>query len=70
MSNEQSKYFRGTVFNAIFINISAMSWQSFLLWEEIEVSAENHRPVAIHRKTLSINAPSHAPRHQQDSKLR
>ena len=54
---------RVTVLFTTFNNISAMSWLSFLLWEETEVSAQNHWPVAIHWKTLSYNAPSHTPRH-------
>ena len=36
------------VFNATFNNISAISWRSVLLVEEIRVSGENHRPVASH----------------------
>jgi hypothetical protein len=36
------------VFNAIFVHISFISWQSVLLVEETRVSGENHRPVAIH----------------------
>jgi hypothetical protein len=34
------------VFNAIFNNNSAISWQWVLLVEEIGVSGENHRPAA------------------------
>ena len=34
------------VFNATFNNISAISWQSVLLVEEIGVPGENHRPAA------------------------
>ena len=41
------------VFNAIFNNISVISWRSVLLVEEIGVPLENHRPVASHRQTLS-----------------
>jgi hypothetical protein len=33
------------VFNAIFNNISVVSWRSVLLVEEIGVSYENNRPV-------------------------
>ena len=33
------------VSNATFNNISIVSWWSFLLVEESEVLAENHRPV-------------------------
>ena len=36
------------VFNAIFNNISVISWQSLLLVEETGVPGENHRPVASH----------------------
>jgi hypothetical protein len=35
-------------FNATFNNISAISWWSVLLAEEIGGSAENHQPVASH----------------------
>jgi hypothetical protein len=38
----------GVVFNATFINISVISWRSFLLVEETGVPEENHRPVASH----------------------
>jgi hypothetical protein len=41
------------VFNTTFNNISAISWRSVLLVEEIGVSGENHRPVASHWQTLS-----------------
>jgi hypothetical protein len=34
------------VFNATFNKISAISWQSVLMVEEIGVPRENHRPVA------------------------
>jgi hypothetical protein len=33
------------VLNAIFNNISVISWWSVLLVEETEVPEENHRPV-------------------------
>ena len=36
---------RVMVFNAIFNNISAISWQSVLLVEENRVPRENHLPV-------------------------
>jgi len=40
---------RVIVLNAIFNNISAISWRSDLLVEETEVLGEkNNRPVAIH----------------------
>jgi hypothetical protein len=40
------------VFNAIFNNISVISWRSVLLVEETGVPVENHRPVASHCQTL------------------
>jgi hypothetical protein len=39
------------MFNAIFNNISVISWMSVLLVEETGVSGENHRPAASHKKT-------------------
>jgi hypothetical protein len=36
------------LYNATFNNISAISWRSALLVDEIGVSEENHRPVASH----------------------
>ena len=36
------------VLNAIFNNISVISWLSVLLMEETEVPRENHRPPASH----------------------
>ena len=41
------------VLNATFNNISAISWQSGLLVEDIRVSGKNHWPVASHWQTLS-----------------
>jgi len=41
------------VFSATFNNISVISWQSFLLVEEIGGPGEHHRPVASHWQTLS-----------------
>jgi hypothetical protein len=35
-------------FNAIYNNISAISWQSVLLEEETGVPGENHQPVTSH----------------------
>ena len=46
------------MFNATFNNISAISWQSVLLVEELGVPGENHRPVASHWQTLSHNVVS------------
>jgi hypothetical protein len=43
------------VFNATFNNISAISWRSGLLVEEIGGLGENHRPSASHWQTLSHN---------------
>jgi hypothetical protein len=43
------------VFNAIFNNISVISWRSVLLVEETGGPGENHRPVASHWQTLSHN---------------
>jgi hypothetical protein len=37
---------RVMVFNAIFSNISAISWRSLLLVEETGVSGGNYRPIA------------------------
>ena len=52
------------MFNAIFNNISAISWLSVLLVEKTEypektgVLGENHRPVSSHFQTLSHNDAS------------
>ena len=46
------------VFNVTFYNISAISWQSVLLVEEIGVPGEKHRPVSSHRQALSHNVVS------------
>ena len=43
------------VLNAIFNNISVISWWSVLLVEETGIPGENHRPVASHWLTLSHN---------------
>jgi hypothetical protein len=43
------------VLNAIFNNISVISWQSVLLVEETGGPEENHRPVASHWQTVSHN---------------
>ena len=50
------------VFNTTFNNISAISWRSVLLVEEIRVSEEKHRPAASHWQTLSHNLVSSTPR--------
>jgi len=36
------------MFNAIFNNISVISWQSVLLVEGTGIHGENHRPAASH----------------------
>ena len=41
-------WFKLMVFNAIFNNISVISWQSVLLVEETGVPGENHRQTASH----------------------
>ena len=46
------------VFNATFYNISAISWRSVLLVEEIGVPGEKHRPFSSHRQALSHNVVS------------
>jgi len=38
--------FEFLVFNATFINISAISWRPVLVVEEARVPGENHRPWA------------------------
>jgi hypothetical protein len=43
----------GIMFNAIFSNISVISWWSVALVEETGVPGENHRPDASHLQTLS-----------------
>jgi hypothetical protein len=55
------------VFNAIFNNISFISWRSVLLVEETGEPGENHRPVASHWQTWSHNVVSSTPRHEWDS---
>jgi hypothetical protein len=50
--------YRVMVFNAIFNNISVISWRSVLLVEETGVPRENHWPVTSHRQTLSHNVVS------------
>ena len=49
-------------FNAIFNDISVISWLSVLLVEETGVPGENHRLVASHCQTLSHNVVSSTPR--------
>ena len=57
------------LYNATFNNISAITWRSALLVDEIGVSEENHRPVASHWQTLSHNVVSSTPRHERDPNL-
>ena len=51
-------------FNAIFVNISVISWPSALFVEE---TGENHRSAASHWQTLLHNVVSSAHRHEWDS---
>ena len=46
------------MFNATFNNISAISWRSVLLVQEIGVPGENHWATASHWQTLSHNVVS------------
>jgi hypothetical protein len=55
------------VFNAIFNNISAISWWSVLFVGKTGTPRANHRPVASHWQTLSHNVVSSTPRHDRDS---
>ena len=50
------------VLNAIFNNISVISWRPVLLVEETGVSGENHRSAACHWQTLSQKVVSSTPR--------
>ena len=47
--------FRFMVFNTTFNNISAISWLSVLLVEEIGVPGENHLPATSHWQTSPHN---------------
>ena len=58
---------RFMVFNATFSNISAMSWLSVLLVDEIGVPRENHRPATDHWQTWSHNVASSTSHHERDS---
>jgi hypothetical protein len=42
------------VFNAMFNNISAISWWSDLLVEETGVTGENHRPARTGLKCIGV----------------
>ena len=57
---------RVMVFNATFNNIAVILWRSVLLVEETGVPAENYQPASSHSQTLSHNAVSSTPRHEQD----
>ena len=55
--------------NAIFNNISAISWRSVLLMEEIAVPGENHTPVTdklSHNVVSSTSRPSGYQTHNYD----
>ena len=55
------------VFNAIFYNISVISWQSVSLVGETGVPGENQWPVASNWQTLLHNVVSNTPRNEHDS---
>jgi hypothetical protein len=57
------------VFNAIFNNISVISWRSVLWVEETGVPGEIHQPVASSSRTSSHNVVSSTPRHEKGSNL-
>ena len=59
--------FRVMLLNAVFNNISVLSWRSVLLVEETGAPKENHRPAAIHWQTLSCNVLSSTHRHERVS---
>ena len=46
------------VYNAIFNNMSIISWLSVLLMEETGVPRKNHQPIESHWQTLSHNIVS------------
>ena len=51
-------YGRVMVFNATVNNNSVISWWLALLLEKTKVHRKNHRPVASHWQTLSLNVVS------------
>jgi len=55
------------VLNAIFNNISAISWWSNLLVEETGVPEVNHRPVASHWQTFPHDVVWSTPCHERGS---
>ena len=42
------------VFDATFNSISALSWRSVLLLEEISVPGESHQPAASHLMSMIV----------------
>ena len=55
------------VFNAIFNDISAISWRSILLVEETRICEENHRSATSHYcQTLSHSVVSSKPQYERD----
>ena len=55
------------VLNAIFNNISVISWWSVLLVQETGVPGENHQPFASYWQTLSHKVVSGTAPHERDS---
>jgi len=53
--------------NATFNNVAFILWRSVLLMEEAGVPEENHRPVASHCQTLSLNDVSSPPHPERNS---
>jgi hypothetical protein len=58
-------WFRFTMFNSTFNNISVILWWSVLLMEDTRVPRENHCSVKSHWQNLSHNVVSNTPRHEQ-----
>jgi hypothetical protein len=54
-------------FNAIFNNISVISWRSVLLVGETGEPRESHLSAARHGQTLSHNVVFSTPHHERDS---
>jgi hypothetical protein len=55
------------LFNSTFNNISVISWQSILLFEDTRVHGENHWPATSQWQSLSPNVVSSKPRPQWSS---
>ncbi len=55
------------VFNAIFNNISVISWRSVLLVEETGVPGETHQTAASQLQNVSHNVVSSRTRHERGS---